>query len=215
MTNGFIGTIGFIKGLLMSSSQTGQLINNDNFYPGSPDIPDTEHLYKYWPIKLTKSESIKYEDKYNRWYFYTGGIMEFSGFPNLANMSNWEIGFEIRLDKNSNDDIFRLQGNTSTNTILRTGSLKSNNVVSSRLIYSDNSVVTIFNKSVARNSKISYICRYTSNDSICYTKFGSNENSVKVTKQIKAHSSPKLVFGNSYGTAIEYLYKDTLYCKTW
>lgn len=35
MTNGFIGTIGFIKGNLMCSSSTSEEINNDNFYPGA------------------------------------------------------------------------------------------------------------------------------------------------------------------------------------
>lgn len=41
----FLGTIGYIKSNLMSSSQASDKIDNDNFYPGSPNIPETEPLY--------------------------------------------------------------------------------------------------------------------------------------------------------------------------
>ena len=42
MTQSFLGTIGWIKSNLMTSSQASDKINNDNFYPGSQNIPETE-----------------------------------------------------------------------------------------------------------------------------------------------------------------------------
>ena len=38
----FLGTIGWIKANLMASSQASDKYNNDNFYPGSPDLPSSE-----------------------------------------------------------------------------------------------------------------------------------------------------------------------------
>lgn len=39
-----LGTISYIKGCLMSSSQTGANYSNDNFYPGNPDLKPSETL---------------------------------------------------------------------------------------------------------------------------------------------------------------------------
>ena len=40
---GFLGTIGYIKANLMSSSQASEKgYGNDNFYPGAPNIPESE-----------------------------------------------------------------------------------------------------------------------------------------------------------------------------
>lgn len=39
--NNFLGTIGWIKGNLLTSSDIGEKYSNENFYPGAPNIPDS------------------------------------------------------------------------------------------------------------------------------------------------------------------------------
>ena len=50
--NGFLGTIGWIKGNLLVSSELTEKYDNETFYPGAPDIPDSA---KPIPIALAGS----------------------------------------------------------------------------------------------------------------------------------------------------------------
>ena len=53
--NGFLGTIGWIKGNLMSNPNLlDKNYNNENFYPGSPDIPNSavENIIKILPTDV-------------------------------------------------------------------------------------------------------------------------------------------------------------------
>ena len=212
MTNGFIGTIGYIKGLLMSSSQTGHLINNDNFYPGSPDIPDTDPTFTNHQLTLVTTKSVI--DRGTYWYFqYSSGYVDFLGVPNLNEYENWEIGFKGSLKSNwaDADKVFKVYSG-STNCIVG---------YSKRYIdITTTSGVARLNRlaSAPLDTDIQFIIRYEGATNTYFTQIGTLTQTVKNNNKIKSLSNLHFMFGdNGTGTniALKNVYKDTLYCKTW
>ena len=58
--NNFLGTIGWIKGNLLTSSDIGEKYDNDTFYPGAPNIPDSAG-----PVPIALAGSVSSNGKLN------------------------------------------------------------------------------------------------------------------------------------------------------
>ena len=93
MTQIYLGTIGWIKSNLMSSSQASNKYNNDNFYPGSQNIPESEPKEKYYPIQFISRGK---QNGINGNIANTNSsdhAYELQNTPDFSTLDNWEIGF--------------------------------------------------------------------------------------------------------------------------
>lgn len=95
--NGFLGTIGWIKGNLMSSSQASQKgYSNETFYPGLDNVPESEKFYTRRKIQIGAMQSYHVVGGIAKLYNnFSWGYIRVDNFPELKTCSEFKIHANI------------------------------------------------------------------------------------------------------------------------
>lgn len=95
---GFLGTIGWIKSNLMVSSQASEKgYSNENFYPGAPNIPDSEPTANFLPISFKTSNVTIDENGIVNTEGKSNYYIDLLNTPDLYTFQNWELGFKAKV----------------------------------------------------------------------------------------------------------------------
>lgn len=91
---GFLGTIGYIKANLMTSSALAEKdYNNENFYPGSPDVPISDTSKP--SFKFNAVGNVKIDDKYNATSFSSSNYITLRDTPLVSSSLDMRICFTM------------------------------------------------------------------------------------------------------------------------
>ena len=97
-----MGTIGWIKSNLMVSSQASEKgYSNENFYPGSDNVPESEKLYTRRKMEFETLQSYHIVDGIAKLYNnFKYGFMKVNNFPEIQTCSEFKIHVRYYIDGN-------------------------------------------------------------------------------------------------------------------